>query len=509
MCSNARNVDFRQKLTELDEITKRLKSRLHDVTNEDFDVDFDPDFDANEPELDAERNENRNGIIEDPGSVETPRSVEDWQPLPPAANNSSAQSSHMNRYRDSNFFNEIQNRYAPNNYNNTNTESTEPNFTDTGYSTNSQVQSSQSLSNGHIESDNQNGHYLNNGYSRDDGAEQPVRGARMHINHLLDKLTSLTAAPPSTENFPIKRNIHDFIASLRQNNIHSNGKCNQEVNARTVPTQTDYQDIQRSQIPPTINLQSNAATRDVNENNNLDNVSQGRNKVSNLIREELVTEENNDTTEFDDLTTHLLTSNVRHMDLDSIFNPLMYQHLIPEVHTSNSSSNPNSVQDVDNLNSTNDRVVIEELDNRYAETFNATINNGLGRLRNLIEIDASLAEESVGQNKSLESADFFRMTPTGVSDDRDGNIDVTVADKPSNDDLMASNSTESTTTLSFDASSIRQRQEVVDNVSLISSDSSVSVVTRQAPDGGNPTEETSKPLVTNHQNDSDNSSSDS
>lgn len=495
------------------------------MTNEDFDVDFDPDFDANEPELELEHNQ----IGNDHSSAAVTQNVEEWQALPPTTNNSSTHSSHTNRYRDSNFFNDIQNRHAPDNFNHANTESTEPNLTDTGYSTNSHVQSNQSLSNGHFESENQNGYYFNNGYARDDVPEQPVRGARMHINHLLDKLTSLTSAPSSVQNFPIKRNIHDFIASLRHNNIQNGGKCNQEVNVRTVPTQTEYQGVQRDEISdnqsplPPINLQLNSVPRDVNENNNIDtnrtnnSSTQERNKVSTLIREELVTEENNDSTEFDDLTTHLLTSNVRHMDLDSIFNPLMYQHLIPDVQTSNSLSNPsNSMQDLENLNSTSDGVVIEELDNRYAETFNATINNGLGRLRNLIEIDASLAGDSICQSrmqpslsKSLEGNDFFRMTPTGVSDDVDGNIDVTVADKPSNDDLMASNSTESTTTLSLDTSSIRQRQEIVDNVSLISSNSSVSVVTRQAPDGGNPTEETTKPLVIKRRDESDDSSTDS
>ncbi|XP_046747926.1 uncharacterized protein LOC124412245 [Diprion similis] len=516
---------LKQKLTELDEITKRLKSRLHDVTNEDFDVDFDPDFDADEPDLELAHHQNGNTVNDHSVRV-APRNVEDWQPLPQATNNLSSQCSQTNRYRDSNFFIDIHNRYVPNNYN-TNTESTDPNLTDTGYSTNSHVRSRQSFSNGHFDGGNRHGDYSNNCYVRDEVAEQPTRGARMHINHLLDKLTSLTSAPPPAGNFPIKRNIHDFIASLRQNNTHTNRKCNQEVNMRTVPTQTEHQDIQRTetyknQTPSSINLQLNVVTRDVNENNNVadttvSNITHERNKVSTMIREELVAEENDDFTEFDELTTHLLTSNVRHMDSDSTFNPLLYQQLIPNVHVSDSFSNPNnSNEDVENLNATNDGVVIEELDNRYAETFNATINSGLGRLRNLIEIDTSLVTDGVSQHrvqantsKSLEGNDFFRMTPTGVSDDTDENIDVTEADKLNSDDLMTSNSTESTTTLSLDTSSIKQRQGVVDSVSVMSSDSSVSVVTRQAPDGGNPTEETNKPLFISRLNESDNSSTDS
>ncbi|XP_012264437.2 uncharacterized protein LOC105690864 [Athalia rosae] len=516
---------LKQKLTELDEITKRLKSRLHDVTNEDFDVDFDPDFDINEPELELEHNQNGNTLHDRSPNVIS-QNIQDWQLLPPTTNYSSSHSSQINRCRDANLINDIQNRYGPHNYN-TNTESTEQNLTDTGYSTNSNVQSNQSLSNGYLETENQNGHvnYLSNGHPRDDAMEQPVRGARMHINHLLDKLTSFTSAPPTAGNFPIKRNIHDFIASLRHNN--TTGKCNQEVNVRTVPTQTEYQDIQHSEtsknqaLLPT-NLQSNTVLKDRNQNNNhtnapMNDLMQDRNKVSTLIREELITDENNETAEFDDITTHLLTSNVRHMDLDSIFNPLLYQHLIPDVQVSNSFSNPSeAVQDLENLNTSNDGVIIEELDNRYAETFNATINNGLGRLRNLIEIDASLVEDNLSQNrtqtklsKSSGNSDFFRMTPAGVSEDTDGNIDVTIADKPSNDDLMASNSTESTTTLSLDTASIRQRQEVLDNVSLMSSDSSTSVITRQAPDGGNPAEETNKPSVISRQNESDTCSTDS
>ncbi|XP_011870211.1 PREDICTED: C2 domain-containing protein 3 isoform X2 [Vollenhovia emeryi] len=51
---------LKQKLTELDEITKRLQSRLRDVTNAAFDDEFDNDFDIIEPNSDNENTNDKN-----------------------------------------------------------------------------------------------------------------------------------------------------------------------------------------------------------------------------------------------------------------------------------------------------------------------------------------------------------------------------------------------------------------------------------------------------------------
>lgn len=86
------------------------------------------------------------------------------------------------------------------------------------------------------------------------------------------------------------------------------------------------------------------------------------------------------------------------------------------------------------------------------------------------------------------------MTPSGVSENIDGNIDVTVIHKPCNDELMASNSLDSTTTISID-NDMHAGTEIDDNSSLNSTDTSVSGVSRQAPEGGNPVEEAGAAIV--------------
>lgn len=190
----------------------------------------------------------------------------------------------------------------------------------------------------------------------------------------------------------------------------------------------------------------------------------------------------------DELSAHLITSNVRHMNLESILNPLLYTHLIPEVQTTEnggrSSNLPSNSPEIE---------AIERLDTRYTESFNATINNGLNRLRNLIDAESSLTEDR-NISTTSDNEEIFRINPSGVSENIDGNIDVTVIHKPCNDDLMASNSIDSTTTISLEHD-LHTGTEIDDNSSFNSSETSVSAVSRQTPDGGNPVEDDGAPLI--------------
>ncbi|XP_024939739.1 uncharacterized protein LOC107266816 isoform X2 [Cephus cinctus] len=515
------SLSLKQKLTELDEITKRLQSRLHDVTNAPFDDDFENDFDPNEPEMEVENNEN--GNVQSITTLSGYHNNELWQSVSTRNTQSPDRNITANISRTPTEFQDIQSRSVAQILSDNNTISFDGNLTDTGYSTSSNLRSSQNLSNGNHMQQIQTHRYSNESLC-ENHSEHPTRGTKTHISHLLDKLSSqLTAAPPPSGNFTMKRNIIDLISSLRHNNnnFQNDAKCNQEVNVRTVPTQADAGESEKSTRNKLAILQnqgtSNVRDSNTTTNSSLNEKSHKRSRVSALIREELVTEENNDATECDDLTTHLITSNVRHMDLDSIFNPLLYPHLIPDVQIDSAVSIQSSmIQDFQNLNSTPEGEAVEQLDNRYTQTFNATLNNGLSRIRNLVELDTSLMSESASHTRvrrsSLDTPDnmeIFRLTPSGISENIDGNIDITVIHKPTCDELMASNSTDSTTTISMEKSSASQTRVDVDDASSLSSESLVSAVSRQAPDGGNPVEETGKPSMVNCQDALQDSSSDS
>lgn len=217
----------------------------------------------------------------------------------------------------------------------------------------------------------------------------------MHISHLLDKLTTqLTAVPPPTTNQPMKRNIMDLITSLRRNNNNfpNDVKCNREVNVRTVPTQTEANHVSDSRISHLSNNSSesrqDALTDDLDrEIDEIPAKSKRREKVSTAIREELAADESNN--DCDELSAHLMTTNVRHMNLESILNPLIYQHLIPEVQSSMNNGADGNCRNSVAFGDTPEVEAVERLDTRYAENFNATINNGLSRLRNLVDAENS------------------------------------------------------------------------------------------------------------------------
>ncbi|XP_043285628.1 uncharacterized protein [Venturia canescens] len=574
------SLSLKQKLTELDEIKKRLQTRLHDVTNTAFEDDFENDFDTPV----AEDDDANNGNTEDSRNVL--RDLENWeQPREPFESRSLMEErgtmTNGNRAHNPEGFERA--RVTSN----SNSASIDANFTDTGYSTSSNVQSCRNVSNGNRYFENDDNRFCSrnsveehtiNGYDRatmyagienlsnghcpnrapnalnrtdvlnvrnyrsgdsesldfrgsselsrnfephngsTDGSEDhPTRGTRMHINYLLDKLkTQLTAVPPPpTTNQPMKRNIMDLITSLRRdnNNFSNETKCNREVNVRTVPTQTETNYAR--EIPLTQMSNNSTETRgNLISNERHDSTNDGqtsiktqsmKHKVSTAVREELAADEGNDTLECDDLSTHLMTTNVRHMDLQSILNPLLYQHVIPDVRTASNGGTEINLQNSSNDSTTPEIEDIVRLDSRYTDNFNSTINSGLSRLRNLMETEsASRCAASV--TGTSENNEIFRITPSGISENIDGNIDVTVIHKPCNDDLMASNSVDSTTTISLD-NDFQNATENDDNSSLNSTETSVSGVSRQAPDGGNPVEESGTSVMSKKQIDSQESSS--
>ncbi|CAD6237281.1 GSCOCG00002230001-RA-CDS [Cotesia congregata] len=403
---------------------------------------------------------------------------------------------------------------------------------------------------------------LTNNQYRDRDTNQPVRGTRMHINHLLDKLSPQSPiVPPAIGNSPMKRSIMDLLSSLRHNNNNNNNnlsnnvKCNREVNLRTVPTQTENY-TSNSRL---FNLDSSKWLyhgREIGRDDaEIPAKTQKREKISTVIREELIADDqNNDTVEYDFLSAQLMTSNVRHM---GSLNPLFYPHLIPDVPISDGQSaganNDRQENNSTSLNSGEADEAVERLDNRYVESFNATINKSLKRLRDqdvnsshkstsTSEIDhmstVALGDSAdVGYFGAIETGEVSRVTPSGVSENVDGNIDVTVIHKPCNDDLMACNSVGSTitttgamvitpstmttvaiTTTSTSTNTTSQLlydndmqtvSEINDNTSLNSSETSVSVISRQAPDGGNPIEDPGRFVSKPNNHEHDDSSSES
>ncbi|KAK0095380.1 hypothetical protein PV326_008506 [Microctonus aethiopoides] len=557
------SLSLKQKLSELDEIKNRLQSRLQDVTSSpihDNFVDYlDNDYDLLEHDYENDNND-KNGNTGDDNVIKTMS----WVQQPTDRNLTLNRSTNVN-----NCFNNEQ-RYLSQGCSNNKAMTVETVTTDTGYSTSSNTRSEQFLMNGvHYENnstDNKKnntkpseaiGNGVNNDFrfelNRDVNGHSnpydsrnsrtnicnyqseelktrqkqhsnlvltttdnpytnenaPTQGTRVHINHLLDKLsTQLTTAPPPITNLPMKRNIMDLLSSLRRNNNNFSNdiKCNREANVRTVPTQTDVNyvndslsqnnSIEQINDPPLHNGQLN------NDDSEVPAKSQKRDKISTVIREELINDDHNDTIDYDYLSTRLMTSNIRHMGSDSSFNPFLSPHIFPEISISDHESQNNGQQNSTSPSVSPEGEVIEQLDNRYIETFNATINKGLNRLRDIPDMESTSSRIP----SALDNAQTFRVTPTGVSENVDGNIDVTVIHKPYNDDLMASNSIESTTTISID-NDMQITSEIDDNSSLNSSNSSVSAVSRQAPDGGNPAEDPGKLFTIKNKNHSSNSPS--
>lgn len=554
-------------MSELDEIKNRLQSRLQDVTSSpihDNFVDYlDNDYDLLEHDYENDNND-KNGNTDDDNVIKTMS----WLQQPTDRNLTSNRSTNVNNCSNN------EQRYLSQGCSNNKAMTVETITTDTGYSMSSNTRSEQFLMNGvhykNNSTDNKKantkpseaiGNGVNNDFrfelNRDVNGHSnpydsrnsrtnicnyqseelktrqkqysnlvltttdnlytnenaPTQGTRVHINHLLDKLsTQLTTAPPPITNLPMKRNIMDLLSSLRRNNNNFSNdiKCNREANVRTVPTQTDVNyvndslsqnnSIEQINDPPLPNGQLN------NDESEVPAKSQKRDKISTVIREELINDDHNDTIDYDYLSTRLMTSNIRHMGSDSSFNPFLSPHIFPEISISDHELQNNEQQNSTSPSVSPEGEVIEQLDNRYIETFNATINKGLSRLRDIPDMESTSSRIPQQISSALDNAETFRVTPTGVSENVDGNIDVTVIHKPYNDDLMASNSIESTTTISID-NDMQITSEIDDNSSLNSSNSSVSAVSRQAPDGGNPAEDPGKLFTIKNKNHSSNSPS--
>ncbi|XP_011306464.1 uncharacterized protein [Fopius arisanus] len=478
---------LKQKLTELDEIKQRLQSRLLNVTSTAFEDDFDNDFDF-EGEIDHEDDDSNGNNLNVESTPRMPHLVshEGLENGLGAVNNGITNG-------NCETFGEIQsNKYPQGGSDNTN--SLEVNLTDTGYSSTSNLH--QTVTNGHrneVLDISQNP--VANGQHEDQTF--PARGTRMHISHLLDKLSmQLTTAPAPITNLPMKRNIMDLISSLRRNNnnFSSDIKCNRQANVRTVPTQTDVNFTSNDSEVKTETKRNNSSVSNEEDSFREDEIpakTQRREKVSTIVREELMNDDQNDSSEYDELSTHLMTSNIRHLDADDMLNPLLYRHALPdisdlpelsEVQETGQSSSPSVTPEDDTL---------ERLDSRYSESFSATINKSLGRLSNFLDGESTCRVPRLSPN--TESTELFRVTPSGVLESTDGNIDVTVIHKPCNDELMASNSMESTTSDSGD-NALQTGTEIDDNSSL-NSETSVSAVSRQAPDGGNTVEDPGRPVL--------------
>ncbi|XP_018399713.1 PREDICTED: uncharacterized protein LOC108777352 [Cyphomyrmex costatus] len=468
---------LKQKLTELDEITKRLQSRLHDVTNTAFEDEFDNDFDIIEPNIDSENINGRNVQIT-------------HYPLPTVSkhfnNGISQMSKQCEIQSDGNIVNDEKQTSS--------TISGDCNLHFESASNKSRAMSSEATNLGHCSSSNihfsQHPGYYHNQYQNrysstynylsDSSTEYPVRGTKTHINHLLDKL-SLDLPPTSSSEttVPIRKNILELFASLREhrNNSQDKDKNNYDINTCTVLTQTDNERASLS----TANFITSKKT--IGENIS---VEMPRNRISTVIREELVAEENNDGGICDELTTYLITSNVRHMNSDSIFNPLLYQHLMPDLQIAAIVSPEGEA--------------VEQLDNRYIKNFDIAVHNSdtdLLKENNVFQDDT----ESKDKITVLEcnEKECFGLTPSDMSENIDSNIDMTVIYESSENDLTSENNTESTVIMSFDKLSTQPAQIEIKNYSIVS-ELSVTGVSRQAPEGGNPIEEVKTLVVAKQQN---------
>ncbi|XP_018309103.1 uncharacterized protein [Mycetomoellerius zeteki] len=470
---------LKQKLTELDEITKRLQSRLHDVTNMAFEDEFDNDFDIIEPNIDNENTNDRNvhQIIHYPQST-----VSEY-----FNNGTSQMSKQCEIQSDRNVVNDEKqtsslisgncNLRFESASNKSRAISSE--VTDLGYCSSSNTYFSQHPGCYHNQYQNR---YSSTYNYLSDNTEYPVQGTKTHINHLLDKL-SLDLPPRSSSEtvIPIRKNILELFTSLREhkNNSQDKDKNNYDINTCTVLTQTDNEQYTSSS---TANFITSKTTIEENIS-----VEMPCNRISTVIREELVAEENDDVDDAicDELTTYLITSNVRHMNPDSIFNPLLYQHLIPDLQIAATASQEGEV--------------VEQLDNRYIRNF-AVHNSDIDLLKenSVFQNDTEL-KDRITVLEYDKKKEFFGLTPSDISENIDSNIDMTIIYESSENDLTSDNNTESTAIMSFDKSSIQQTEIEIKNYSIVS-ELPVTGVSRQAPEGGNPIEEVKTLLGAKQQN---------
>lgn len=311
----------------------------------------------------------------------------------------------------------------------------------------------------------QNEHLVQNIKTLDDTfIDYPKQGTKTHINYLLDKLSSFPAQSYLTKIMPMEKDITNVLTNLPNNNCLQD--TNQELKIFTSHTQMD--NIQNS-----VNPLTNSMSREVDI---CDQDSQIANKMSTVIREELIAEESSNTSysKCDELTTYLITSNIRHMDLNNCNLPL-YQHLMPDLYYPHTSL---------------EEETIKQLDNRYSKEFNTSKNNKLNKIHDL-----------KGTNITIENTDHFRTTPSGISENIISSTNFIGFHDTNYNDQLVNNSTESTTTISIANSIVKSiDSEIVENSDSISFETSDLALSRQAPDGGNPIEDNKKSLITQQEN---------
>lgn len=448
------SLSLKQKLTELDEITKRLKSRLHDITSTAFEDDLENEFELNE--LTSDNGNNDHKIIDPVISI----AAMDYNNKI-CLNRNTKKNENENISNDTTKFN-IQNFLSKTYVSCDNSVSCEIIKHNSSKILNSYDK--RNLLNDNSEIQPQNEHLIQNIKTLDDTfIDYPKQGTKAHINYLLDKLSSqFPAQSYLTKVMPMEKDITNVLTNLPNNSCLQD--TNQELKIFTSHTKMD--NIQNSVNPVT-----NSMSREVDI---YDQDSQIANKISTVIREELIAEESSNTSKCDELTTYLITSNIRHMDLNNICNLPLYQHLMPDLYCPHTSL---------------EEETIEQLDNRYSKEFNTSENNKLNKIHDLR-----------GTNISMQNTDHFRTTPSGISENINSTDFIGFHDTNYNDQL-ANNSTESTTTISIANSIVKSiDSEIVENSDSISFETSDLALPRQAPDGGNPIEDNKKLLITQQEN---------
>ncbi|XP_031839923.1 uncharacterized protein LOC116430234 isoform X2 [Nomia melanderi] len=476
---------LKKKLTELNEITKRLESRLRDVTNTAFEDYIESEFDLNESNSDAENNDYKSA---DPvASITVSNDGVKHQVF--HLDKKLLQNTDVKVHDNKNTSNEnqIQNCLSSDFSSDINKRKK---YKETTGSCSSYV--SNSYSEGNVINDNCQKHHRNEYLVQNirkldnNSSSYPERGTKTHINYLLDKLSlQFPLQSHSTITVPMRINTN-LLTDLPQSNnyMQNNNTCAQEFKASTILKETNSVHEQGTFESQVINCPSNG-DKEYNNGNLYEVSSQSEivNKMSTVIREELVSEEDSNTSKCDELTTYLIASNIRHMDPNNIFNPLLCSHLIPDTYCSHTSP---------------EEEAIERLDNRYTEAFITSVNDKLDKIGNVTEIYPS----------SLTNAELFTVTPSGTSESIDNNLNVNVLRKISYTDLPASNSTESTTTISPQRTSVKQVGVEITECSYSTSSEALDLVlSRQAPDGGNPMEDVTKQSILQRLNDGQGSSS--
>ncbi|KAL6266014.1 hypothetical protein P5V15_002866 [Pogonomyrmex californicus] len=461
------STSLKQKLTELDEITKRLQLRLRDVTNSAFEDEFDNDFEVIEPNTYNETINDKNiEIAQFPHCTISKYSEISQMIKQCEIGNDQGIKNEKNQIGF--ISNNCSLYFEPSCNQNKDTSSETANIE---YYSNFNTRLHQYSSCYHNQYQNQYSSTCN--YISSSKTEYPISDTKTHINHLLDKLSlDLPTVSSSEESIPIKKNILELFTSLQEhrNNLQDKNKDKDNDDTCTMLVQIDNLCEQSA-----TNLNTSKIT--IGEN-----ISESpHNRISTIIREELITEENNDSINYDELTTYLITSNIRYMDLNSIFNPLLYQHIMSDLHIATTISSEGET--------------VEKLDNRYAKSFDIVMHdNNINHLKKnptLLRNNLQLKDETTvfefDKNK-----EFVGLTsPTILRDIDSSSIDVTVIYKSSENDLTSGNSKlESIAIMSLDKFiSVQQAEVKTETYHSIISELSVPIVSRQAPDGGNPIEE--------------------